>query len=192
MSGMRLFSALLPPQDALAEVAELVRSVAPGTPELDPVPLAEMHIPVTQFGNVALADARALQSALSRDASRWPAPKLHFAGAAALEWRGDQSVWSKLAGDLDDLGTITRGVAEVVRRLGFFVDRRAFRPMLSVGTITDHTTAPYLERLVAALDGYEGRPWRLEELHVLRKLPVNEDGSDGGFETFETFPLKVS
>jgi 2'-5' RNA ligase len=191
MRDMRLYSALLPPREALAEVAEVVRSVAPETRELDPVPLAEMHIPVTQFGNVTLADARSLRSVLSRDAAGWPAPKLHFAGAAALEWRGDQSVWAKLAGDLDGLAAITRGVADVVRRLGFFVDRRAFRPMLSVGTITDHTTAPYLERLVEALDRHEGRPWQLEELHVLRRLPVNEDGSEGGYETFETFRLRV-
>ncbi len=189
---MRLYCAVLPPQDVLAEVAEVVRSVAPATRELDPVPVSQMHIPVSQFGNVALSDARALQGALSRDAAGWPAPKLHFAGAAALEWRGDQSVWSKLDGDVEELMAVSSGVAEVVRRLGFFVDRRAFRPMLSVGTITDHTTAPYLERLVHALDGYEGRPWRLEELHVLRKLPVNEDGSDGGFETFEQLPLKLS
>lgn len=191
MGDMRLYSALLPPRDALAEVAEVVRSVAPGSRELDPVPLAEMHIPVTQFGNVALADARALRAALSRDAAGWPAPKLHFAGAAALEWRGDQSVWSRLAGDLDELATITRGIADVARRLGFFVDRRAFRPMLSVGTITDHTTAPYLERLVGALERHQGRSWQLEELHVLRKLPVNEDGSDGGFEPFDSFPLSA-
>ncbi len=188
---MRLYCALVPPRDVADEVAALVRAVAPGTSELDPVPAEEMSVPLSYFGNVALADARALLSALTREAGTWPAPKLHLAGAAALEWRGDQSVWSKLAGEVDDLGGIARGVAGVVRHLGFFVDRRAFRPMLSVGTITDDTTAPYLERLVAALEAYECRPWQLEQLEVLRGLPVKEDGSGGGFEPFEQVSLKV-
>ncbi len=188
---MRLFSALVPPQEVLDDVAQVVHSVAPGTRELDVVPVPEMHIPVSLFGNVTLGDARSLRAMLAREASDWQAPKVWFAGAAALEWPGDQSVWAKLDGDVDDLFAIARGVAGVVRRLGFFVDRRKFRPWLSVGTITDHTTAPYLERLVGALDDFQGRPWRLEELCLLRALPLNDDGSEAGFEIVERMPLRV-
>ncbi len=188
---MRLYSALFPPQDALAELADVVRSVAPGTRELDGVDVADMHIPVTQFGNVTLADARSLEAALARETAGWRAPKLAFSGGTALEWRGDQSVWAKLDGDLDALHEIARGVSTVVQRLGFLVDRRQFRPMLSVGTITDHTTAPYLEALVGALESFTGMSWQLPELTVLRKLPVLEDGSDGGFEVVRHLPLDV-
>ena len=63
--------------------------------------------------------------------------------------------------------------------------------MLSVGTITDHTTAPYLESLVGALESFTGMSWQLPELTVLRKLPVLEDGSDGGFEVVRHLPLDV-
>lgn len=187
---MRLFAGLLPPDEALAELAHVVRSVAPETPELEARAVADMYMPVTQFGNVTLGDARSLESTLRREAAGWAAPKLYFAGGTALEWPGDQSVWAKLGGDVDDLLVIGRGVSNVVRRLGFLVDRRQFRPWLSVGSITDHTTAPYLERLVAALDGFEGQPWRIEHLDVMRRLPVLEDGSDGGFEVVERLPLR--
>jgi 2'-5' RNA ligase len=188
---MRLFAALLPPEEVLTELAALVRSVAPNTRELDARPVADMYMPVTSFGNVALGDARQLEATLRREAAGWAAPKIYFSGGTALEWPGDQSVWAKLAGDLDELYAIGRGVPAVVRRLGFFVDRRQFRPWLSVGTITDHTTAPYLERLVAELEGFEGPPWRLEHLHLLRRLPALEDGSDGGFDVVEQLPLRV-
>ena len=188
---MRLFSALVPPGEVLDDVARVVHSVAPGSRELDAVPATAMHIPISLFGNVTLSDARALRATLPREAVGWTAPKLWFAGAAALEWPGDQSVWAKLEGDVDELFAIARGVADVVRRLGFLVDRRKFRPWLSVGTITDHTTAPYLERLVAALDGFQGRPWRLEEVCLLRSLPLNDDGTDGGFEIVDRVPLRV-
>jgi RNA 2',3'-cyclic 3'-phosphodiesterase len=187
---MRLFSALFPPQAALTELADLVRATGPDTPELDPVPVSDMYIPVTNFGNVTLADGRALQDELRREAATWAAPKLAFGGGTALEWRGDQSVWAKLEGDLDQLQQIGRNVPTVVQRLGFFVDRRQFRPWLAVGTITDHTTAPYLERLVGALEGFRGQTWQLEHVCVVRRLPAQEDGSDGGFEVLERLPLQ--
>ncbi len=186
---MRLHCALFPPEEALVELADAVRAVAPGTPELEPVPVAEMQIPVTRFGNVTQSDARALGAMLRREAAGWAPPKLYFAGATALEWRGDESVWARLDGDVDGLLALGRGVSSVVRRLGFLVDRRQFRPLLAVGTITDHTTAPYLERLVAALEAFAGQPWRLEHLVVLRRLPVLDDGSDGGSEVVERLPL---
>ena len=188
---MRLFSALFPPQAALTELADLVRSAGPDTRELDPVPVADMYIPVTNFGNVTLADGRALEESLRREAATWTAPKLTFGGGTALEWRGDQSVWAKLEGDVDELQEIGRNVPTVVQRLGFFVDRRLFRPWLSVGTITDHTTAPYLERLVGALEGFRGQTWQLEHVSVVRKLPALEDGSDGGFEVIAELPLRA-
>ena len=58
-------------------------------------------------------------------------------------------MWTKLDGDVEDLLTIGRGIPLVAQRMRLFVDRRQFRPWLSVGTITDKTTAPYLEDLVA-------------------------------------------
>jgi hypothetical protein len=181
---MRLLAAILPPAPVLKELAEVVRSAGPDTPELDAAPAESMFIPVTSFGNVTLADARALQAAIAREAATWPAPRLRFAGGTALEWRGDQSVWAKLDGDVDALSTVGRGVPVVVQRLGF-------RPWLSVGTITDVTTAPYLERLVGALESFEGQPWTLEHVSVLRRLPVLDDGSDGGFELVEQLPLQA-
>jgi len=187
---MRLFAAVMPPAAVLSELADAVRSVGPGTGELDAVPLDSMHIPITAFGNVTLADARQLQTAIAREAASWSAPELHFAGGAALEWPGDRSVWARLDGDVDALGTIGRGVPVVVQRLGFFVDRRKFRPWLSVGTITQTTTAPYLEKLVDRLETFTGTSFRLEEVSICRKLPVGDDGTDSGFEVVEHLRLK--
>ena len=56
-----------------------------------------------------------------------------------------------------------------MQRLGFFVDRLQFRPWLSVGTITDESTAPYLESVVAALDGFRGRTWTVEAVSLMRR-----------------------
>ena len=135
-----------------------------------------------------LGDSVQLANALRAEAVTWGRPELHFAGGAALEWPGDESVWAKLAGDLDTLTAIGRGVPKTVQRLGFFVDRRQFRPWLPVGTITDATTAPFLERLVDALEAFQGQKWTLEAVTLFKRLPANEAG-ESGVEEMERMPL---
>jgi len=168
---MRLFAALVPPEGVRHELAATVEAVAPRTAELAPVAVADMRIPVTSFGNVALSDADQLMRLLRNAAAAWPPAEVRLQGSAALEWPGDENVWSRLHGDLDALFTIGRGVPVAVKSLGFLVDRRAFRPWLAAGSITTATTAPYLEKLVAALDDFTGSPWQVDRLSVMLKTP---------------------
>jgi 2'-5' RNA ligase len=209
---MRLFAAIVPPFTARKALRETVRAVRPdgagssapkrgllgrrgGQPALTDgasndelvVPaLEQMYLPITHFGNVTLGDSVHLRNALRSEAQGWGQPTVHFAGGGALEFPGDESVWAKLDGDLDNLNIIGRGVPHIVQRLGFFVDRRQFRPWLSVGTITETTTAPYLEGLVAALDGFTGESWTIETVTLMKRLP--EEGNDA-FEPMEEMPL---
>jgi 2'-5' RNA ligase len=161
----------------------------PPNTELNRPALDRMHIPITGFGNVALADSIRLADSLRQSAATWSRPEVRFAGAAALEFPGDESVWATLDGDVDGLRTIARGVPDVVKRLGFFVDRRVFRPWLSVGTITDETTAPYLERLVAALEQLQGRPWTVDAVWLMKR-PADAVDTDA-FEPVEQMPLAL-
>ena len=175
---MRLYAAIVPPPHVRDELADLVASVAPDTPELTPVEPAAMRIPVTNFGNVTLNDSLRLLEVLREAAGKWSRPTVHCAGSAALEFEGDRSVWSRIEGDLDELLEVGRGVPKVVQPLGFLVDRRKFRPWISVGTITEDTTLPYLEKLTGVLDGFSGTPWTVDSLTVFKKTPVDENGSD--------------
>jgi RNA 2',3'-cyclic 3'-phosphodiesterase len=214
---MRLFAAIVPPRPVLEELAAAARpdrapavaqpaprgllrrlsgrssapvaSPAPDDdPELDRPTVDQMYLPITSFGNVTTGDAVKLANALRDEAETWRRPEVRFRGGAALEFPGDESVWAKLDGDIDALMTIGRGVPLLVQRLGFFVDRRQFRPWLAVGTITDHTTAPYLQEVVDALDAFEGRTWTVESV-VLMKRPPESDG--GGIEEVERMPLRA-
>jgi 2'-5' RNA ligase len=173
---MRLFAALVPPEAALAELTDVVRSVDPSMRELDATPAERLRIRVTGFGNVAQRDAETLLEALRRSATDWPRPELRFAGSAALEFPGDTSVWARLDGDVDGLHTVGRGVPPAVQRIGFLVDRRQFRPWLAVGDINDNTTAPYLEKLVGALDDFKGQLFTIEHLTILRRVPTDDAG----------------
>ena len=211
---MRLFAAIVPPRSAVEELVRTVRAVSPTSAAPLPtrrgfrarfgggagtqaapvdhdqlvVPdVRELYLPITSFGNVTLGDSRKLADALRIEASRWGQPEVRFAGGTALEWRGDENVWAKLDGDVDGLGVIGRGVPQIVQRLGFFVDRRQFRPWLAVGTITEKTTAPYLESLVTALENFKGEPWIIEGISLMKGLP--EADKKDGYEEMERMPL---
>ena len=209
---MRLFAAIVPPRAVLEEVLEVVRGVRPpaqpqeqrrglrarfgGGPgqatqqvtddELTVPDLAQMYVPLTGFGNVTLGDSVQLSKALRTEAQTWERPTVRLAGGTALEFRGDESVWAKITGDVEALLTIGRSVPQVVQRLGFFVDRRQFRPWLSVGTITENTTAPYLQAVVDALEGFEGQAWTIDSISLMKRLP--EEGQHA-FEEMEQMPL---
>ena len=84
---------------------------------------------------------------------------------------------ARLDGAVHGVLTIGRGVPPAVKRLGFLVDRRAFRPWMAVGSITDHTTAPFLERLVDELDEFKGTMWTLSTIALMRKVPLDDSGT---------------
>lgn len=226
---MRLFAAIVPPDNVLDEVARVVRSVndpepagrethrrllqrLPGrgyrgahaagreplatattrrpaatTHELATPAVHQLHIPITGFGNVTMGDSVKLVNALRDEVAKWRRARLVFAGGAALEFPGDQSVWVKIEGDVDGLNAIGRGVPQAVQRVGYFVDRRQFRPWMSLGTITDTTTAPYLERLIGALQRFRGEPWVADGVSMMKWLPDAEH--NGEFEEMEWMPL---
>jgi 2'-5' RNA ligase len=207
---MRLFAAIVPPRPVLDEVRAVVDSVRPASEpapkrglfsrrggrgpvvedetndELTQPPVELMYLPLTGFGNVTLGDSVRVAKALRNEALTWAPATLHLAGGTALEFKGDESVWAKLDGDIDALNTIGRGVPQVVQRLGFFVDRRQFRPWLEVGTITDTTTAPYLQAVVDALEAFHGRSWEVDAISLMKGLP--DEGPDA-FEELERMPL---
>jgi 2'-5' RNA ligase len=131
-------------------------------PMLERVPPDRMVLPITGFGNLTTNDARRLVETLREAAAGWSVPRLRLAGGAALDYPGDWSVWARLEGDLEAVAAIAQGVTQTVERLGYFVDRRQFRPMLSVATVTPATTGPFVQSVVDALEAFRGEEWTAE------------------------------
>jgi 2'-5' RNA ligase len=184
---MLVHGAIIPPRSVLEAVAAVVRSVPEpveaaasasargvlgrfgrrkeeasepeGPTMLEQVPFERMHFPITGFGNLTTGDSRRLLGAISKAAADWAAPTVRLAGGTALDFPGDWSVWARAEGDVDALGAVARGVTQSVQALGFFVDRRQFRPMLSVATVTPATTGPFLESVVNALATFRSEDW---------------------------------
>jgi hypothetical protein len=208
---MLLNGAIVPPRTACEAVDEVVRSVpvpvpvdapqlpgkrrlgrrkdettpAPAAAMLEHVPIGDMRLPITGFGNLTTTDAHRVADEIRTAAAAWAAPTVLFAGGTALDFPGDWSVWAKLDGDVDALAAVARGVVQTVERLGFFVDRRAYRPMLSVATVTPATTGPYLQSVVDALDAFRGEDWTAD-IALTRETFV---GGQTELTEFQRIPL---
>jgi len=211
---MHLFAALVPPRDALERVRTLAAAIAPVPepsadagaakgrrlfgrrhqpetapmqPMLDLLPTAQMHLLVAKFGNLPLSEATRLAETLDEEAPGWATPRLHLSGGVALEPEGDDAIWVRLAGDLEQLEIVRQGVARVAQGLQLFVDRRAFRPLVKIGTINRRTTAPYLEELVAALDEFQSTSWWQTTVSLL--VPADLGPSHPPYKDFRDIPL---
>ena len=173
---MRMSAALIPPPPVLEDLAAVLRSVRGHETQLEPVPADLMRLPLGNFGNVGLTDRMALQEALTDEVSRWAPLQLRFRGGSALVDPGDDSVWAEMSGDLEQLTAMGTVVPRVVHRLGFLIDRRAFRTRMRVGRITPSTSVEFLERLLSRLDGYSGPAWTSHHVSLLRHLRSDEAG----------------
>lgn len=187
---MLLHAAFFPPHEVVAELADVVRSVAGRHEEFQPVSVDDMHIHVTSFGNLARADAARLADRLVAATAEWPpAPRLAMAGCSALSGEGDLTVCAPLVGDVDQIRSIARSIPEVAQTMGLHVDRRRFKPQVPVGEVTADTSLPYLERLVAALEGYRGPQWELPDLVLLKPSWASSGHETATADIYAVIPL---
>jgi 2'-5' RNA ligase len=206
-----IIAALLPPPDVLERVRSVVTGVtlasqepagrgrrgllrrrapvapSPPPPMLDVRPAPAMYLPIARFGNLALGDVSRLVDAMEGEAREWATPRLSLSGGVAPEAEGDDEVYIKLAGDLDALGVVTRGITKVAADRQLYVDRRRFRPHVEVGRVNDHTTPAYLGALVEALDQFESTSWWMT--HVSLVTPTDLGPGRAPFKTYREIPL---
>jgi 2'-5' RNA ligase len=136
-----------------------VAAVEPPGPVLDLAPVAHVHLTIAKFGNLARDDADRVAASMSRAAAEWRSPRLRLAGCSPLASEQDPSVWVDLAGDLDPLQAVVRGVHEVAKGLRLFVDRRVFQPRVRLGMVSPKATQDDVEELLARLALFESGQW---------------------------------
>jgi 2'-5' RNA ligase len=145
-----------------------------------------MMLPIATFGNVTPPDARRVTAALTSAALDWPRLSLMFSGATVADFRGDRTVWVRIGGDVAALTEVARSVPQCVERLGFFVDRRRFHPLLPIVTVSDRASEDEVDALVRALDGLHGRAWTMNAVTLFTTVFV---GSHSESEALESIPL---
>jgi len=180
---MRLFVALVPPADALAELATAVEAL-PATPGVRWTRSAQWHVTLAFLAEVDDRARGALTERLGRVAHRHAPPTLAFAGGGRF---GKQVLWTRVDGDRPALVRLADAVRAAARRCGLPTESRPYRPHLTLAR-AGHP-APDLAPLATALGGFTGRPWTAADLHLVRSELGAGPGGTAKHETLATWPL---
>jgi 2'-5' RNA ligase len=126
---LRLFCALdVPPDVRSALDAWWVEQPVPPA-GLKRVPAQLLHVTVTFFGAVAPDRVDELGRRLARAASRHPAVGLGLAGGGRFDGR---VLWARVVGDVARLRALERSTTAAGRRASLTVDRRGYRPHVTL------------------------------------------------------------
>ncbi|MFE9248629.1 2'-5' RNA ligase family protein [Streptomyces sp. NPDC007088] len=196
---MRLFTALLPPAGALAELARALRPVRslPGADRLRWTEDAGRHLTLAFHGE---ADPGALETAL-RAAARSHGPlRLALRGGGHF---GDSTLWTGVRGEVGALRELAAAVpvalpeapetdgrdgAGAAGPAGPGRREHPYRPHLTLARGDRRTP---LGPFARALDDFAGTPWTVRELSLVRSElpPGGLRGARPRYVTQATYPL---
>lgn len=160
---MRLFVALLPPPEALAEVEAAVAPCRTAWPELRWTAAEHWHITLAFLGEVEERVLDGLQARLARVAARHAPVDLAFGAAGRF---GDRVLWLGVDGPRERLARLAGAVAAQAAKAGAGrPDRKPYHPHLTLARVRHQAD---LRPVVGELAGFSGRPWRAESMHLVR------------------------
>jgi RNA 2',3'-cyclic 3'-phosphodiesterase len=165
---MRLFVAVEPPEEALAELERAVAPLHAAAPELRWTGPVSWHLTLAFLGEVGEEILPELQARLERAAGRHPPQRLAIAGGGAFpSARRAQVLWAGIAADDRALAALADSVAAGARRAGAPPpgQHRTYRAHLTLA----RCRAPAdLSELTASLAGFSGTAWTATSIHLIR------------------------
>jgi RNA 2',3'-cyclic 3'-phosphodiesterase len=163
---VRLFVAIVPPPEALAEVAAAVAPLRAARPELRWTGPQDWHLTLAFLGEVTESVLDDLATRLGRAAARHPVQTLSVRGGGAFPRPSRASVlWAGIADG--DLPALAASVAAGARRAGAGPpdEGRRYRPHL---TLARSRQPANLSELTEELTGFSGQPWVASEIRLIR------------------------
>ncbi|MFJ7588348.1 RNA 2',3'-cyclic phosphodiesterase [Streptomyces sp. NPDC097617] len=182
---MRLFTAVLPPDEAVAELARAVDEVRDD--RLTWTGRAGWHFTLAFLGEVRDEVLPELHTRLERAAHRTAPFALRLHGSGHF---GERALWAGAAGELPALRMLAERADAAARRAGVPMDQhRRYTPHLTLAR--SHSAATPLRPYLDALADFEGAPWRVDTLSLVRSnLPVSGvPGEQPRYETVRAWPL---
>jgi 2'-5' RNA ligase len=156
----------VPPPAALDHLGGALRRLRdrPGAPRWTAREL--QHVTLAFYGEVPEARVAALTQSLAGALDRVEV-HLRLTGAGTFPARGDPRVlWVGVDGDVEQLSALAAAAAEAGRSVGLDVDRRAYRPHVTVGR---WAFAAHGDRKIAtALTNYAGPHFSAGEVVLMR------------------------
>ena len=163
---MRLFVSIRPSPQAVAHLAAALAGQPSSRPD-------QWHVTLAFLGDVTGAEQ--LYDGLRDATARASSFALRVEGGGVFP--GARVVWAGVGGDLDRLSALAADVQHACRSAGVALDRRRFRPHLTVGKTG---------RLdPAVLRDYSGPPWQVREVELVHSVL----GRTATHTVLERFPL---
>ncbi|MEU4511316.1 RNA 2',3'-cyclic phosphodiesterase [Nonomuraea wenchangensis] len=162
---MRLFAALVPPDEVLDEIERAIAPHVGQVPGLRWPDRATWHITLGFFGEVPERALPELETRLARAVRRHRALDLAFAGFGAFSSaRRARVFWIGVTGD--SMTRLADSVRAGARRAGATeTDAKPMHPHLTLARAKTETD---LRPLVESLSGFSGSPWRAETVRLVR------------------------
>ncbi|QMU79480.1 RNA 2',3'-cyclic phosphodiesterase [Streptacidiphilus sp. PB12-B1b] len=195
---MKLFVALVPPSEAVEELAAVVRPLhsLPQAAPLRWTGLPSWHLTLAFLGQVDAEQLPPLEAGLAAVAAAQPAFALRLGGAGHF---GDRALWAGVHGDTAAIGRLAGASADAARQAGLGVDdghgftahltlARSSTPR-SAGRHAGRPGGPDLRLLAAALTGFRGLPWPADTLRLMRS---HQGAGPSPYETVAAWPLAQS
>src|SRR3954469_3086588 len=163
---MRLFAAVLPPQDVSDELALKVAELRrlPGASELRWTGVPGWHFTLAFYGEVDEPVVPELSARLERAARRTPCFPLALRGGG--QFGHGRALWAGAFGDLPVLRLLAERAEAAARKAGVEMgEHRRYKAHLTVARSREAVEVrPYLDRL----GDFAGRAWTVEELVLVR------------------------
>jgi 2'-5' RNA ligase len=185
---MRLFAAVLPPTEAIDELALAVERLRalPGTDRLRWTDRPGWHFTLAFMGEVEDGLLPELHERLGRAARRTDpfALRIHRGGRF-----GRRALWVGAAGGLEKMSLLAERADAAARRTG--IDMEEHRRYQAHLTIARSKGGDDLRPYVEALGAFEGPSWEVTELALVRSnLPVSGvEGEQPRYETVGSWAL---
>ncbi|MBP0460623.1 RNA 2',3'-cyclic phosphodiesterase [Streptomyces montanisoli] len=197
---MRLFVAVLPPDDAVAVLARAVAPLRelPGAGGLRWTGRASWHFTLAFLGEVDGGVLPALDERLARAARRCEPFPLRISGGGRF---GATTLWAGAAGGIPELRRLAERASAAARRAGAGAGagtgdetaggHRAFHPHLTLARARGGRGGADLRPYVAALEPVESTTWQVGEVCLVRShLPDGRTPGEGPrYETLGRWPL---
>jgi RNA 2',3'-cyclic 3'-phosphodiesterase len=183
---MRLFVAIAPPPEALAELAAVAEPLRIAAPELRWTGRESWHLTLAFLGEVDEGRLADLSTRLERAARRHPQQRLSITGGGAFPSAGRaRVVWAGIKADGRALAALAASVAAGARRAGAPPpdESRKYHPHLTLARCRQPAD---VRSLISELALASGPDWTADAIHLIRS---HLTGRSPRYELMGSWPL---
>jgi RNA 2',3'-cyclic 3'-phosphodiesterase len=173
---VRLFVGLTPPGEVVEALRTTVAALREFAPDLRWTRPEQWHVTLVFLGEVSDDVVDELTPRLARAAARHPPLSLSLGGGGRF---GHRVLWTQVQGDRDGLRKLADSAGAAARRCGLPVERRRYRPHL---TLARGNGKADMRPLVEQLATWQGLPWVATQLQLVRS---RLGAAPGGFALHE-------